>query len=160
MTTRIKQSKNSTSCVACVAAMATNTTVEEFKEFVKPRIRGPYTDLHLYSYLLSKGYTIGVVIDCKKGIVVSDKKAILKTEFKLFEYPAYVGVKSHRVKDCSHAVYWDGENIFDPNPYMQDNPDLSLYTILRWYPITTIGYVVGPYVKNIAVNKRKNKEGG
>ena len=143
MTTRIKQSKNSSSCMCCVACMATGTSVEEFKEFIKPRIRGPFTDLHLYSYLLSRGYAVGTGIDFKNGTTFSNKNNTIRFKLKLYELPGYLVVKSHRFKNVLHAVYWDGENIFDPNPYMPDNPDLSLYIILQWFPITQINILTG-----------------
>ena len=148
MTIRIKQSKNSASCISCVACMATNTTVKEFKEFIKPRIRGPFPDLYLYSYLLSKGYTVGIGIDFRDGATFFNKNTTIKFKLQLYESPAYLVVKSHRVDKVLHAVYWDGEHIFDPNPYMPNNPDLSLYTILHWYPITKIDYPKGfHYIK-------------
>ena len=49
--------------------------------------------------------------------------------------PALVNVESERHKDGLHAIYWDGESVYDPNPYTKDGRPLSSYKINCWVPI-------------------------
>ena len=131
----IKQT-DKVSCMACVACMATNTGPEDFRRYFHFFCKGPpYSDLDLYRYLLSQGYAFGIGFRNDRGYKFRPKNK-LRIEFNLKDFPAYVIVKSQRFKGVTHAVYWDGEKILDPNPTIEgDGLPLEKYEILSWFPI-------------------------
>lgn len=130
----IKQKKGSKYCIACVAAMATGTSIEDFKTVVK-RKRGPYTDFHLYWYLLHKGYTLGIGLNYEEESSDLHDNVDLCLEFNIRHFPAYVIVPSEIHPEKTHAVYWDGRWIRDPNPDKPDKCDVAHYRVLKWFPI-------------------------
>jgi hypothetical protein len=137
----IKQKKGSSYCVACVAAMATDSSVGEFRKFVG-KSRGPYTDYHLYYYLLNKGYIVGVGLDYEDEDPGDfHANSTLQLEFNIRRFPAYVIVPSETRTGKEHAVYWDGRWIRDPNPKKLDKESVANYKILKWFPITNLNNV-------------------
>lgn len=134
----VKQRKGSAVCVACVAAMATDTSVEEFKKFIR-RKRGPFTDYHLYYYLLNKGYIVGVGLNFEEEDPADfHANSTLQLEFNIRQFSAYVIVPSETRPGKVHAVYWDGRYIRDPNPKKKDKESVADYRILQWFPITNM----------------------
>ncbi len=125
------------SCVACVAAMITRTRPEDFVAFLVntlpgEKIQPPYSDLYLAAYLLQFQMILGV----GAAHISRDEKKVLIGEivFDCTEAPAYVAVKSEDPK-FEHALYWDGQRIWDPNPNSKDGRDPLSYSIVGWWPI-------------------------
>lgn len=134
METKVIKQPDKISCVACVACMATNTRLIDFERFFFTK-GPPYSDLDCYRYLLSKGYAIGLGFKNDKCHIIREEGR-LRIEFKVKNFPAYVVVKSMRFKGMEHVVYWDGENILDPNPTLkEDGLPLKEYEIISWFPI-------------------------
>lgn len=133
MTEVIKQ-RDKFSCVACVACMATSTRLVDFERFFYLKAP-PYSDLDLYRYLLSCGYSVGVgFLNHNKEKFQSQYK--LKIGFYVSDFPAYVVVKSQRFKGMEHVVYWTGSQILDSNPEIKNaGLPLSEYDIVAWFPI-------------------------
>lgn len=130
-----KQKPGDGKCAACVAAMATGTTPDAFEEFIRahfpersPNERG-YSDLHVYSYLLSHGYLCGLGFIAPK---IEEGK--VHVELTVQDFPAYVVVRSS-VSGRGHALYWDGQQLHDPDPQTPSGRSPSHYKIELWVPI-------------------------
>ena len=129
----IKQEPGDGRCAACVAAMAAgDESTDRFQAYVASTAaaRAPYSDLHVYSYLLSRGFVVGL------GFNEPDFGTIglLEIKYTAKSHPAYVIVAS-RHGDMTHAVYWNGYMFQDPDKYTRDHSDFSKYKILLWVPI-------------------------
>lgn len=128
----LKQISGDKRCVSFVAAMATGTTPEEFERFVSEmkgygRSEPPYEDIHVYSYLLSKGLLCGL------GFVAQQPKlGAFTLRYDVMDHPAYLVVAG---PSTDHAVYWDGQHIFDPDPRTSNGRDPNEYHIKLWVPI-------------------------
>lgn len=132
----MKQKPGSRNCVAVVAAMITGTTVEEFENSPLTKLNkdGGYNDSSAYRYLLSKGYVMGATWENLGRWKLSIGNA-LTIEFSIAGCHAYVGVKSRNYKGYTHAIYWDGVSVHDPDPKVKDGLPLSDYDIIDWKPI-------------------------
>ncbi len=49
-------------------------------------------------------------------------------------------MKSERIPDTTHAIYWDSEKIYDPDPLVKIFKPLSDYDILAWIPIIKLKF--------------------
>lgn len=124
------------SCVACVAAMITRTTPEDFIRFVQElhpteRVGPPYSDIDLALYLLEFNIVMGAGAPQIRKVESGD--LVAEIAFAINEYPAYVSVKSS--ENFEHALYWDGRQLWDPNPSSRDGMDPLSYTIVGWWPL-------------------------
>ena len=133
MTKPLKQISGDKRCVSVTAAMATGTTPEEFEAFVAAmptafaRSEPPYEDIHVYSYLLSKGLLCGL------GFVAQQPKdGAFRLKYDVMDHPAYLVVEGH---GTDHAIYWDGSHIFDPDPTTRNGRSPTDYKIKLWVPI-------------------------
>lgn len=133
----IKQAPGDGRCVACTAAMAAgDETTESFQRFVAERFseaKPPYSDLQAYAYLLERKLVVGLGFMHPK--FCPDETMTLK--FNARDFPAYVVVQSP-YRDVTHAVYWDGKKIRDPDPRTPDGKPINQYQILLWVPIYRI----------------------
>lgn len=133
MTKPLKQTQGDKRCVSFTVAMATDTTPEEFERFVAEmpghnrKSEPPYEDIHVYSYLLSKGFLAGL------GFVKPDNVGgVISMRYEVKNNPAYLVVQGPA---CEHAVFWDGHMIYDPSPDTPNGKDPSEYQINLWVPI-------------------------
>lgn len=133
----MKQCPGSADCVAVVAAMATGTSIQEFRDFVG-RSDGPYSDMELAKYLMSKDLYLGIFFDNKETEHTLLKTNCLSIEFVPLGRKAYITTKSERYPDLTHALYWDGEQVWDPNHLTSDGRCLSTYNIQEVWPILLI----------------------
>ena len=135
----MKQLPGSSNCVAVVGAMAAGTSVEEFEKFALPE-KAPYSDLTFYKWMVAHGYGVGIGVGSVKDKVIGieNDTTHLCAEFRIEQYSAYVIVKSFTRPDGTHAVYWDGKKICDPNPDVEDGLPFEEYEILDWFPIYII----------------------
>lgn len=132
----MKQSIDSTDCIAVVAAMITKKPLSDFKSQYNPDSQGCYSEKQLCDYLLHNGFgrVMGVGFH-PENYKITGKNPKMLAEIKIKGQPAYVVVKSERQKEGLHAVYWDGNKLWDPNPETEDGRKLSTYKILSWFPI-------------------------
>lgn len=138
-------------CVAVTAAMAFDSTPEKFMLFTDGV--PPYSDLDFVRYALKEGYICGFGIPRDafvKKIDVGDSgdkfdtlevqreltpESVIEIKFKLKDYPAYIVVEGANGSEMEHAIYWDGNQVFDPDPMIENGRPLSEYKILRYFPI-------------------------
>ncbi len=130
--------KDNVDCIACVCCMITNKSLKYFKEWHtkninKERPEG-YTDYDIYYYLVVHGYILGIGVQPRNNHIDSEND-ILTAEIKPFGLPAYLAVKSERCYWAGHAIYWNGRQVFDPNPEVLDGRPLSDYKIKVWTPV-------------------------
>lgn len=130
----MKQIKGSKNCVAIVACIATGSTVDEFESICGKHPDGGYSDQDINKFLVHKGYFMGVGFSELKG-KITDKTTHISLEINIKDFPAYVVVKSKTYKEKTHAIFWDGEKIFDPSPVIKNGMPLESYEIFSWFPI-------------------------
>lgn len=139
----MKQIPGSKNCVAVVAAMATNTTVEEVEEFMKDseclKRTGGYCDSDIFKYLMSKGFCPGTNYWNNEGDKVITEDTQIQVQIRIKDVPAYIVVQSETREDWTHAIFWDGKQVWDPKSDAQDGRPLSDYKIYAWIPIFRFG---------------------
>lgn len=145
MTKALKQNFGDKKCTAVVCAMATMSSVEEFEDFMQQvQIAYPFIDtlapwghretnlyLMLFGLRLEKEYLFKINEDSRKpkfniDLVLEPKR------------PAFLTVKSENNPKRFHAIYWDGHQIYDPNPKVENKRPLADYKISRWATIKTV----------------------
>ena len=132
----IKQKRGSRACIAAVTAMATRTTIKEFKKFIGHESGDDgYSKRDLMLYLITKGYSVGTSFHNYGSPFKINKTGTLRVEMKPIRAPAYIVVESENYKNGHHALYWDGERVFDPLPDVKDGKPLRSYKITAWSPI-------------------------
>jgi hypothetical protein len=131
----IKQAPGLKDCMACVAAMATGTTVEDYKKYCHEEDLSAYQDLTFIRYLWYRGFMAGFYFggDGVHGEITVEQLGCVD----ISRGPALLCVESaHKwvvESGNSHAVYWDGKMIHDPNPDW--TPDDGPYKIISVLPI-------------------------
>ncbi len=150
-----KQNSGDKSCVAVVAAMAFGGRPKDFTKTVKHE--PPYSDLEFSRYALSRGASCVFGVTSKnffEALNVSDSvsegeefitkeadpekvggNTICRFEFRLQDFEAYIVVEGELNGESEHAIYWDGKQIWDPNPMTKNGRPLGSYKIKRYYPI-------------------------
>jgi len=129
-------------CMACVAAMATGTTPQDFVGFLKTEypdreISPPYNDVYFQRYLLEFDMIVGVGL----GLIGRDPEGEVHGAafYPLKGQPALVSVKNEN-HAYEHALYWDGNQIWDPDPDTDDGFNPLFYRISGWWPIIKIPF--------------------
>lgn len=131
----VKMEKGSKDCIACVAAMATGTSLEEFKSEVERGENGYFDTKDFLIYLMKRGYHAGQAFIFSKAMQfdLAPHDCIINVQLNT-KTPAMLRVLS-RDKKGYHAIYWDGSQVYDPDPDIL-NPKLSDYFLLAWHPIS------------------------
>jgi hypothetical protein len=129
----MKQKHGSANCVAVCACTAFKCEIDEFTEFCNDST-GPYSIRQFIQFGFTKGYITGFYCFQKPRII---RGKILET-FDIRSMAALVIVDSKYHKDRTHAIYWDGKMIHDPDPDTKNGEKLSSYKIQDWYPIFQI----------------------
>jgi len=114
--------------------MITNTSVAEFKRFCRDTGMCLWDDLTLFVYIRRYGFIMGIGLDvptvCDEG-----------TSVRLLDCVSYIAVESPskevRDRGASHAIFWDGEKVYDPDPAAKD-PEITDYKILHVFPIVKL----------------------
>ena len=111
--------------------MATGTELEQAKLEMKEQPDHGYADLSFLAYCARHGVLVGALgwspddDDLRSGVM----------HLQLTDQPAFVGVKSERFDGKGHAIYWDGKQVWDPNPESPDGRALSSYCVEFWWPL-------------------------
>ena len=115
--------------------MITGCAVIDFEEFIGTP--PPYSDFDLQRFLLENHIMMGI------GFEPLDKKMDsphTEMTFKMtpHENPAYFVAESKNYPNGTHALYWNGKEVCDPNPTVKDGRPLSDYKIISWFPLNEI----------------------
>jgi len=150
----MKQNSGDQRCIAIVAALATASMPSEFENFIKSD--PPYSEHQFSEFLFSKGLAcslgfgrelfyddLNVTDSLKEEVLPVAKQPLNKdTEitmtYKIGDYPALFIVEAEVDNEKNHAIYWNGERVFDPNPMTPNNRSLSSYKILNYFPIINL----------------------
>jgi len=127
----MKQHPKSRDCIAICAAMAVGSDLKELHKTIGKQEE--YSDSDIYMYFLYHGYYAGAIFEVKHDVVKTNSS--FKVKVSPQDGPALVYVKSERTKHDLHAIYWDGEQVYDPNPFTKHGRALSSYKITDWVPI-------------------------
>lgn len=113
----MKQKPKSQDCMLVVAAMATNQDIETIRSAVGQK-KGPYTIEQIISVLQKFG------------------KQVIEISSYDLENQAIVIVEDYHTPDMPHAIWWDGEQVWDPDPEREDNlPIFNAYVWLQWLTV-------------------------
>jgi len=149
----MKQNSGDKRCVAIVTALATKRPVKDFEDWCNHK--PPYSELEMATFLFMNGLACNLglgkdyfyseidVSDSEgKEILLSPKFELtaeheVTISFKIKDIPAIFIVESG--SDETHALYWDGEMLYDPNPMTPNGRPFSSYKILKYFPIIKVG---------------------
>lgn len=129
---RIKQSNNK-SCLASALAMM----VDESEQYVLDWFENdgpPFCDEDAYIFLAHHGIYLSLYCKPKEPISFDDVEC-LNVSLQLNGRPFYLVVESQGFPGKTHAILWDGYKVLDPNPEARNNPSLSNYKIVGFYPM-------------------------
>lgn len=137
----IKQNSDN-DCVPCVAAMVTGRTPEEYIEFVDEH--SPFDigmDQSFKIWLAHNSLYAGAgstevfnpEIHTLAGKELDGPTIAVK--ITLIGRLGHLGVTSERFDDTEHALYWDGHQIWDPNPESDDGRNIWSYDFTYYEPI-------------------------
>ena len=131
----MKQKPNSKNCTSIVAAMITGCAIIDFEEFIGGA--PPYSDFDLQRFLLENHIMMGIGAEPPDGKI---DNADTEITFKMIphENRAYFVAESENYPDGTHALYWNGKKVCDPNPTVKDGRPLSDYKIISWFPLNEI----------------------
>lgn len=106
------------SCLACCAAMITGQPLAEvFRELGHDGAERHFRFLEVAAYLNRHGFHLG----------------LHRLEHAPPRHPALLIVRSYNGSG-SHAVFWDGREVWDPEPANQGRR-LRDYAVTEWWPI-------------------------
>ena len=142
------------SCMAYVAAMIAGCDVEEVFRFCghdgssidndernrHPEKRRGFMDNEINAFLASRGVSrnaLGARCDGQPVIEEEHGNRTILCRIPLY-LAAELTVESDRIPGGTHAVYWDGKVIRDPNPDRPDEGKLEDYRIKAWYPVVDL----------------------
>lgn len=119
-------------CAAAVMAMITGAQVEDvFREIGHRCERKGMRFDEVVVFLAKRGYHLGAYAEP----ALPGSSRMIKMEWSR-SIPAYL-VVANRNGTGSHAVYWNGRQVLDPEP---DNAGMGLdeYYVREWWPVITI----------------------
>jgi len=135
---RVVKQLDNWSCAACVAAMITGETLKDVVEFIghdgsaihedseHPDKRICFSKYEIDSYLLSRGYSFSPEIEIYDQKQIGSKKVSCDIDTSV---RMYLVVTSDALVGCTHAVYWDGKNVCEPNPSVREHRPMNEYEI-------------------------------
>jgi hypothetical protein len=97
----------------------------------------PYDIIQYNFFLAHHGILCGMIIDnhdCSYGLDISNTNRHVL--YLKLNRPALIIVKSKRFPEQDHCIFWDGTQVWDPNPDVEDDKPLSSYFIKRVIPLT------------------------
>ena len=133
----LKQEKGDSNCTGVTAAMAFNCSIPEVKEFMGHE--PPYSTIEFVQFAMSKGYSVGIGAGDKEGLKLENDTDNLVIEIPVKGQPAFVVVNSFYFPGKTHAIYWDGDKVYDPCPCVKDHLPLSSYEVRMFMPIIDQG---------------------
>ena len=129
----IKQSTDN-SCLPCVLAMM----VGESEQYVLGWFENqdpPLSDEDAYIFLAHHGIYLSLYCKMEEPTSFDDLKEDMSITLNLSRRPYYFVVESQRFPGKTHSILWDGYKVLDPNPKAKDDPALSEYKVIGFYPM-------------------------
>ena len=130
----MKQQDNK-SCTAIVGAMAANKSPRYV--FIWMRLHRcdgpPFSIVDLNYFLASHKILLGIGANIFNVDIEEDYT--IKIEFEVKRFAAVIEVESERFENTEHLIFWNGRQVFDPNPFVEDGRPLTDYNIINWWPI-------------------------
>lgn len=80
-------------------------------------------------------YLASYAIPSKKEYMVLYPDNEINVVWPVNDRPALLVVQSERFDGKLHAVFWDGEKVFDPNPLVEKPREISSYKIMEFWPL-------------------------
>lgn len=138
-------------CAVCCVAMATGSTTEDVYQFLNDgRVHGdPICSADEAMFLLSKGWLRGTGFIIPEGAIVNE---FTDLALRLDGMPAMLDVESRNVPGVEHAIFWDGQELRDPDPRVGETSGFSQYKILRIWPLCRV--METHYCKRIKLDPR------
>lgn len=129
----IKQSTNN-SCLACVLAMM----VGEPEQYVLDWFKNdgpPFSDEDAYIFLAHHGIYLSLYCKMLEPTSFDGLEDDMTVTLSLRGRPYYFVVESQTFPGKTHSILWNGEKVLDPSPKAKDDPALSDYKIIGFYPM-------------------------
>ncbi len=125
----MNQSKDD-SCLACVLAMIVGESEQYVLDWFQ-YIDTPYNDEDAFIFLAHHGFYLALYCKLLKGDISLN---IVNVKMDLSNHAVYFIVESERFKDKTHAIYWDGNKLYDPNKDTKKTK-IQEYDVIGFYPI-------------------------
>lgn len=149
-----KQNSNDDRCLSVVAAMATGLKDVHAMDKYFMKERPPYSVRQFCEFLFKQGLACGIGYDGKEFIeqidvgdslnpnetidnVVIDEATVVTFKIRIGSHKALFIVEDD-TEGVEHAIYWNGKQVYDPNPMSANDRPLNSYKILMYYPILDI----------------------
>jgi hypothetical protein len=129
----MKQNFGSKNCLAVVASMAFKEDLNFVQQFFNTDENTEASVSDFVKFADVKGFYVGHIF--QKPKVFFDR--IVET-YVVKDNPALALVESEYNPGQQHAIYWDGRQVWDPNPGVIDGRALKEYDIIAWLPIIKI----------------------
>ncbi|MHA2377492.1 MAG: hypothetical protein ACXAB9_15160 [Candidatus Thorarchaeota archaeon] len=128
----MKQNYNN-SCLACVLAIIVDESEQYVLDWFK-YIDPPFSDEDAFLFLAHHGIYLAFSAKLLNGSRITGRET-LEIELDMQGRAAYVVVESERYAGRTHAIFWDGYRVYDPNPDTEDGRLLESYNVERFYPM-------------------------
>jgi hypothetical protein len=145
---RVLQALGSSDCVVATCAMITSTTLEEAHAWAGTSLGEPWHDCVAAAYLLKNGIWMGYGIGLDEPMKV-EADWNFSNDGKLLGQPAYMAVRSKSDPEGSHAVFWDGNVVWDPHPWAGDAEPLDNYEVSDFWPLFKLPYLMAKRMSNL-----------
>jgi hypothetical protein len=138
----VKQPPGSRVCCAAVAAMAVGQSLDyAWAQMAQTNWEGdnqPYFKMRaLLTFLGKRGIMVGMFFTVTEGKLDADET--FRVDVSLRGMQAILAVPSPtQPGEWEHFVFWDGQNVRDPNPAVPETTALEDYKLLSIYPLTYI----------------------
>lgn len=146
---RVTQNLGSADCVVCVCAMIAGIPKMEAHKWAGTKEDEPWHDAFAAAFLLSRGIFMGMGVGLPDPIQI-EKDWIWSSDIVLEDTPCYMAVKSKNPDaDYDHAVFWDGQMVWDPHPQMESPLPLSEYLVSDFWPLYNMPYLIRKKLSNL-----------
>jgi hypothetical protein len=135
----VKQPFGSKVCGAALAAMVVGCTLEEAQARMMPSFHEKkrfYKTREILKFIGGHGVICGMTFSVDDGLLWHD--ADIKFSVNMQDIYAIVVVESSVYAGYSHYVFWDGKNVHDPNPHVEEISNLEDYVVQDVYPLTYV----------------------
>jgi hypothetical protein len=140
--TKFVYQKNRKACLGAVACMIVGKDFDDIVEFFgHDGSESGFNWSEFYRYLLHHNKSVGLNLDFTSGKGYIDGQSIREndsiTVIAPVKSPSLMIAKSWFTDKYNHALYWDGENLYDPAIPMAP-VNIDKYKFTHIYPVMSI----------------------